>query len=98
MRRPGELGVQTQGRVGQKCIRSKGVNVEKQSKRKQPVSDPSPPLTLPVPGGRLCGPVSISEEGAPLAAQGPGSSATETRKVVWFPWGMAVEPILILLV
>ncbi|CAN0501625.1 unnamed protein product [Rangifer tarandus platyrhynchus] len=80
VRHPGELGVQTQGRVGQKCICPKSVNVEKQSKRKHPVSDPSPPLTLPIPGGRLCGPVSISEEGAPLAAQGPRSSATETRK------------------
>ena len=95
MRHPGELRVQTRGRVGQKCIRPKSVNVEKQSKRKHPVSDPSPPLTLPVPGSRLCGPVSISEEGAPLAAQGPRSSATETRKVVWFPRGTALEPILI---
>ena len=97
MRRPGELRVRTRGRVGQKCIRPKSVSVEKQSKRRHRVSDPSPPLTLPVPGGRLCGPVSISEEGAPLAAQGPGSSATETRKVVWFPRGTALEPILILL-
>ena len=76
VRRPGELGVQTQGRAGQKCISPNSVNVEKQSKRKRPASDPSPPLALPVWRPALSPSPSVLGMSVPCCS-GPGSSGSD---------------------